>query len=152
MVVTLLDDTTLELLRLKFDLATKQIQIRNFEVSVRILAKTQNIITTSWVRAANPLAGQPVDRPRSARPIKKYPNFKKSTILSKSLSLNLNIFLCPGQYWEGLGFFPLLLKDAQKVPQPYKTNGWPMPILVGIHPVVWAPNPNKQTDRQASFI
>ncbi len=31
-VVTLLDDTTLELLRLKFDLATKQIQIRNFEV------------------------------------------------------------------------------------------------------------------------
>ena len=27
-----------------------------------------------------------------------------------------------------------------------------MPNLVGIHLVVWAPNPNKQTDRQASFI
>ena len=38
--------------------------------------------------------------------------------------------------------------------------GWPMPNLVEIHPVLWAPNPNKQTDkqtdrqtdRQASFI
>ncbi len=27
-----------------------------------------------------------------------------------------------------------------------------MPNLIEIHPVVWAPNPNKQTDRQASFI
>ncbi len=26
-----------------------------------------------------------------------------------------------------------------------------MPNLVGIHSIVWAPNPNKQTDRQASF-
>ncbi len=34
--------------------------------------------------------------------------------------------------------------------------GWPMPNLAEIHPVVWAPYPNKQTDRQTdrhlSFI
>ena len=30
--------------------------------------------------------------------------------------------------------------------------GWSMPNLGKIHPVVWAPNPNKQTGRHASLI
>ncbi len=30
---------------------------------------------------------------------------------------------------------------------PTDTRRWPMPNLIEIHPVVWAPNPNKQTDR-----
>ena len=82
MVVTLLDDTTLELLRLKFDLATKQIEIRNFEVSVRILAKTQSIITASWVRAANPRwLASPLTGLAPLAPLKNIQISKKSTIL-----------------------------------------------------------------------
>ena len=64
--------------------------------------------------------------------------------------------------------FPFFQKNAQKVPQkvpqrippspwgvnqkrisrlPTGSRGLSMPNLVEIHPVVWAPKPNKQTDR-----
>ena len=68
--------------------------------------------------------------------------------------------LSPRPYGESLSFwvFPKLYLPWGGQPKksisrlPTWTRGRPMPNLVEIHPVVWAPNPNKQTDRHLSFI
>ena len=60
----------------------------------------------------------------------------------------------PGESWDFFKFFqnytPLwggqLKKSILRLPT--GSMGRSMPNLVGILPVVWAPNPNKQTDRQ----
>ena len=106
----------------------------------------QFYLHSSWLRAAShPVAGQPVDWPRSA---------------AKCAAQGFPP--PPWAIWRKFGFFEFFqnyippLGGGQHKKRilrlPTGSRGRPMPNLAEIHPVVWAPNPNKQTDRQASFI
>ncbi len=62
----------------------------------------------------------------------------------------------PGLFGESLDFFSLSknlpplggVNPKKYFEVTHRAKGCPMPNLAEIHPVVWAPNPIKQTDRQ----
>ena len=117
------------------------------------------MLRTRWL--ANPLTGL-----APLCPFKSIQIFKKKTRkLRKRYRKRCRKKIPPSIWarWGKFGFLSFFQNYTSPVGgQPKKsisrfptdTRGWPMPNLVGILLVVWAPNPNKQTDsdRQASFI
>ncbi len=117
---------------------------------------------TRWVRAAsrpykrykpaNPLTGLAPLGPLKS--IQNTPPPKKSNICAKGATKGS---LPPSwAIWGKFGFFDFFQNYSPLGGQPKKSIsrlptgpiGWPMPNLVEIHLVLWAPNPNKQTERQ----
>ena len=108
---------------------------------------------TSWVLAASrPYKTNPLTT-RSNKFVFEYffscaKGQKKDSALRRPCGESLDFTEFLQNYTPPLGSQPK--KSILRLPT--GTMGWPMPNLAEIHPVVWASNPNKQTNRQAGLF